>query len=169
MSRQRFCPSIFCFASILDSYFVVKKIFLCVLGWKKNFDVDCVCETMIISATKYILLDDSFCTVLVTRVDLKWWRPCFNAECMGTPVCDVRKQNPAVLKINPFSVWPVSSAWSHYYWCNWLVFTGDKDPAVTRFHQKRAVFTNTVSQILNQCGSKWYEELLLLLLFLSCF
>lgn len=118
MVRQSLCP--FCFACILDSYLVVDR-FVFFFGVWRNFDVDCICETMIICANKRkkrskSTSDDSFCTVIVTQVDLKAVKTrCFDAECKETSVCD-NKQNPAVLQINPFSVWSVSSTATDGLW-----------------------------------------------------
>lgn len=78
--------SIFCFASILDTYLVINLFGLLGGGGCKNVDVDCVCETMIISAEtnkQKNSSDDSFCTVIVTQVDLKTVMTMFQCRMHG--------------------------------------------------------------------------------------
>lgn len=88
--------------------------------------------------------DDSFCTVIVTQVDLKAVKTrCFDAECKETSVCD-NKQNPAVLQINPFSVWPVSSTAPDGLW--WTLI----------FHLHTG--TECLRQWRSRCSEKFQPE-----------
>lgn len=127
----------------------------------RNFDVDCVCETMIIRANKKkkdhkSTSDDSFCTVIVTQVDLKtvkMW--CFSAECKETSVCGVRQQTKSccitnkpifcmTCLINCDWVFVVDPSWFHIYTQAMNAWSDGEDLAVTNFYQKRAFFSNSL-------------------------
>lgn len=152
------------FLFCLHTWFIFggRLLWVFFFGVWRNIDVDCVCETMIIRANKTkqkdhkSTSDDSFCTVIVTQVDLKtvkMW--CFSAECKETSVCDVRQQTKSCCITNkPIFcmtcltncdwVFVVAPSCFHIYAQAMNAWSDGEDRAVTNLYQKRAVFSDSL-------------------------